>query len=955
MAKKKKRIYEYAKDLNLNSADLMKKLKFMGYRVDNIFNAVDESAIEQIKRQMGLHLFEDLEQIPTGPQPPRRKPEPEQITEPPARQEPAAARPAANQQPAQPPKPAPAARPPETKKTETAAKPPAPSRPAGPTRPTQQYQPQAQQRPPAQQPPSQQQHPPAPQPPVQQQPPSQQPRPPYQQQRPQSSQGPRPVYQDRRPGGGQPSQQRPPYQGQSGQRPPYQGQSGQRPPYQGQSGQRPPYQGQSGPKQQSDAPPLIVKPTSHQHPQGPQKKKFDEKRDKFEKGKPKRPGWKATQPEVVLEDAAPAVARTEEDIYTSPAKRLEAIKARGLQQKERAGKKTTFLKKRSKKDKQDRGGADAEPDLMPTKKRVRVAGPMTVKELAHELGAKSSDIIMFLMKDLSLMSTLNQSLDIDIITLVAEHFGSSVFHDLKAEAALEEDAIPIDPMEKNDYLEPRPPVVTVLGHVDHGKTKLLDAIRHTDVVATEFGGITQHIGAYQITHNNRKITFLDTPGHAAFTQLRARGAKVTDLAVLVVAADDGVMPQTTEAIDHAREANVPILVAVNKIDKANANPDRVRQQLSDKGLIPEAWGGNTVFVEISAKMKQNIEELLEMIFLVTDILELKANPKRKALGTVIEAKIDKGKGPVATVLVQNGTLYTGDFIVAGATYGKIRALENERGERVPFAGPSAPIEVHGLHVVPQAGDKFFVIEDEKTAREIASDRRLKSREDRLRYEGRISLEDLFKRIQQDKLKEFKIVLKGDVQGSVEAITQSLETIKHEQVRVNVIRAGVGDIKETDIMLAAAGNAVVMGYNVDINPDAQAQAQNESVEVRHYTIIYNLLEDVRRAMAGMLAPEFDEVFTGRAEIRHVFASSRFGNIAGSMVLDGEISVNDIAKVLRGGKEVFKSKIGSLRRFKDSSRSVAAGFECGIIVDKFSEAKEGDIVETFKMVEKKKETI
>lgn len=669
---------------------------------------------------------------------------------------------------------------------------------------------------------------------------------------------------------------------------------------------------------------------------------------------------KSVPPPIILEDVLEATDPNAKvlqpgatpDIYASPAKRLEAIRQHGLQ-KERRGTKTTFIKKRSKKDKDD--PSNKPENLEPVKKRIKVIGPMTVKEISHELGMRSSDIIMFLMKELQLMTSLNQSLDLDIITLIAEHYGCTIYRDAETEEKWDALVLDDEGQSTTDELATKPPVVTVMGHVDHGKTKLLDAIRDTDVVATEHGGITQHIGAYQITHKGRKITFLDTPGHAAFTQLRARGAKVTDLAVLVVAADDGVMPQTIEAIDHAKDAKVPILVAINKIDKPGANPDRIRQQLSEKGLIPEQWGGETVFCEISAKMKLNIQELLDMVFLVTDIMELKSNPKRKASGTVIEAKLDKGRGPVATVLVQNGTLKTGDIIVAGSTYGKLRAMENDKGEKVETAGAAMPIEVFGLHDVPEAGDHIFVLEDEKTAKEIASDRLLKTREEKLRYEARISLEDLFMRIKQDKLKEFKIVLKGDVQGSIEAISSSLESIKHEEVRVNVIRAGVGDIKETDIMLAAAANAIVMGYNVNINAEAQAQANAEGVDVRHYEIIYKLLEDVKRAMAGLLAPEFDEVFNGRAEVRKVFPSSRVGNIAGSMVTDGEFHSGLVAKVMRNGAQIFKGKVASLKRFKDNVKSVSQGYECGILLDHYDAFEEGDIIEAFKLIEKKHETI
>jgi len=675
----------------------------------------------------------------------------------------------------------------------------------------------------------------------------------------------------------------------------------------------------------------------------------------FRPERPEKPAPKNLWKQVVREEAEPAAA-TDTDIYASPSKRLEAIKQRGLGN-DRKGTKTTFLKKRSKKDR-DSGSLEQDAkaaDVVSAKNHLFFSGPMTVKEVSHETGVKSSDIIMFLMKELQLMSTLNQSLDYDIISLVCEHFGITITKTAKVDADDELEQVIAAKSEGSGEQVTRPPVVTVLGHVDHGKTKLLDAVRHTDVVAGEAGGITQHIGAYQIVHNSRPITFLDTPGHAAFTQLRARGAKVTDLAVLVVAADDGVMPQTVEAIDHAKEAKVPILVAVNKIDKPQANPDRVKQQLSDKGLIPEEWGGQTVYVNISAKMKTNIEELLDMVFLVTDIMDLKYDPKRKAIGTVIEAKIDKGKGPVATVLVQNGTLYSGDFVVAGTTYGKIRAMENDKGERVPAAGAATPVELTGLHDVPEAGDQLFAIEDEKTAREISSKRLLKSREEKLRYEARVTLEDLFKKIQQEQLKELKVVLKGDVQGSIEAITSALEGIKHEEVRVKVIRADVGEIKETDVMLAAASSAIILGYNIGINAVAQAQANTEKIEVRHYNVIYNLIDDVKRAMAGMLAIEYEEVYAGKAEVRKVFASSRVGNIAGSIVQDGELQTGQVAKVFRGGKEILKTKVSSLKRFKDNVKTVAQGYECGILLDKFDTYEEGDVIETFKLVEKKQETI
>ncbi len=840
MAKaKKKRIYEYAKELGLSTNDLLRKLKFMGVRVDNIFNAVDDEAINQVKRQMGLHLFEEPEEeFIDSPPKPRSEDDPE-YEEP--RQKTVAPRPVP---------------PPERKPVAPAAPPP-----PAPKAPEQKPAPAAS--------------------------------------RPESKPVQKPQFQAAKP----PVQQAPKIE---------------------------------------DAPditPELAEPEVI----APALKLEIDKKDKIKKlGGPKFPKTDGEKKDKPV------------DMYASPAKRLDAIKQKGLQKDRRGITKTTFIKKRSKK---ERGAGQTEEEQKPVlRKRIRVSGPMTVRELAHELGAKSSDIIMYLMKELQLMTTLNQSLDLEIIKLVADSYECKVFHDMKdAGPETEEELAAIHEEEEAGEKIERAPVVTVLGHVDHGKTKLLDAIRHTDVTATEFGGITQHIGAYQITHNGRKITFLDTPGHAAFTQLRARGAKVTDLAVLVVAADDGVMPQTIEAIDHARDAKVPILVAINKIDKPQANPDRVRQMLSDKGLVPENWGGDTVFVEVSALQKQGIEDLLDMVFLVTDIMELKASPKRRAIGTVIEAKLDKGKGPVATVLVQNGTLNVGDYMVAGRTYGKARALENDLGERVQSAFASMPVEVHGLHEMPEAGDQFFAIEDEKTAREIAAKREFKNREEKMKYESRITLEDLFIRMKSDSLQELKVVLKGDVQGSVEAIVQALEGIKHEQVRVNVIRVAAGDVNETDIMLAAAANAIVVAYNVNVIPDARARANSEKVEIRFYDIIYKLIDDVKLAMAGMLAPEFDEHFSGRAEVRQTFASSKFGNIAGCMVTEGELKTGMIARLIRGGNEILKTKVSSLRRFKDSVKNVAQGYECGVTLEGFEAYEEGDQIEVYSLIQKEREII
>ncbi|MEW5946288.1 MAG: translation initiation factor IF-2 [bacterium] len=673
---------------------------------------------------------------------------------------------------------------------------------------------------------------------------------------------------------------------------------------------------------------------------------------------PARPVGKAA-PEAAEEtkedEEAPAGAAGEalEDIYTSPAKRLEAIRRREME-RQRRGTKTTFVRKKSGKkgyaDRGARGGVKAEePPQREPARPLRFSGSLTIKEVSRETGIKSADIIMYLIRELGLMATINQSLDEDVITLLAERFGFQV------EVRKEEEPQAEEVEDRAEDLEQRPPVVTIMGHVDHGKTKLLDTIRHTNVTATESGGITQHIGAYQIDHVGRKITFLDTPGHESFTAMRARGAKVTDLAVLVVAADDGVMPQTLEAIDHARAAGVPILVAVNKIDKPQSNPEKARRQLAEHALVPEEWGGDTIFVDISAKFGTNINNLLDMVFLATDIQELKANPKRKSTGSIVEAQLDKGKGPVATVLVQNGTLYTGDVVVVGLTCGKIRAMENDLGERVPMAGPSAPVKIYGLDAVPQAGDRLFVVEDEKKAREIVQRRQLKDREEKMRYAGRVTLQEIFQKIRDGKVKELKVVLKADVQGSVEAIRQSLEGIKHEEVRVNVIRAAVGEIKETDVMLASASNAVILGFNVHTNPTAAAMAAEEKVEVRNYEVIYKLTEDVKQALVGMLAPEYVEQHAGTAEVLKTFVSARAGTIAGCMVAEGEVSVGDTARVYRDGRLIHEGKIKTLKRFKDSVRSVKSGFECGMTIEGTGDFEEKDQIKVFSVVEKRRESL
>lgn len=579
-------------------------------------------------------------------------------------------------------------------------------------------------------------------------------------------------------------------------------------------------------------------------------------------------------------------------------------------------------------------------------KSVQIPERITVKEFAQAIEVSASEVIKKLIA-LGVMASINQEIDADTATLVGAEFGVTV-----EAAPSEEETLVIEEIEdRPESLKPRWPVVTIMGHVDHGKTSLLDAIRQTNVIASEAGGITQHIGAYQVDVQGKKITFLDTPGHEAFTAMRARGAQVTDIAVLVVAADDGVMPQTVEAINHAKAADVPIIVAINKIDKPVANPDRVKQELTQYGLVPEDWGGDTICVEVSALKKIGLDDLLEMILLVAEMKELKANPDRPAKGTVIEAKLDKGRGPVATVLVQNGTLHQGDTIIAGDVSGKVRVLVNDKGKNVAKAGPSAPVEVVGFDDLPEAGDVFYVT-DEKTARQLAEKRQQFRREKELKKDQRFKLEDLFTRIKEGEMKELNIVLKADVQGSVEAIQNSLERLSNEEVRVQVIHGGVGAISESDVMLASASGAVIVGFNVRPDAIAKRLAEREDVDLRLYRIIYNIIEDVKKAMEGMLEPEFKEVVLGRAEVRATFKVPKVGTVAGSYVTEGKITRNGEARLLRDNVVIFEGKIESLKRFKDDVREVVSGFECGIGLERFNDIKEGDIIECFTVEEIKK---
>ncbi|NMM51200.1 translation initiation factor IF-2 [Paenibacillus aquistagni] len=578
-----------------------------------------------------------------------------------------------------------------------------------------------------------------------------------------------------------------------------------------------------------------------------------------------------------------------------------------------------------------------------TPKKIIVRGEMSVGELAKLLHKDASEVIkkLFMM---GLMVTINQEVDLDTIQLIADEYKVEVELKLPVqEDPFEEEVEP----EVEENMAERPPVVTIMGHVDHGKTTLLDSIRKTNVTSGEAGGITQHIGAYQVEINNKKITFLDTPGHEAFTLMRARGAQVTDITIIVVAADDGVMPQTVEAISHAKAAGVPIIVAVNKIDKPEADPDRVKQELTNYELVPEEWGGDTIFVNVSAKQRMGLEDLLEMILLVAEVQEFKANPDKLARGTVIEAELDKGRGPVARILVQSGTLKVGDPLVAGTSFGRVRAMVNDRGRRLKEAGPSTPVEITGLTEVPQAGDPFIVFEDERKARSISEKRSTTLRQSQLGSNARVTLDDLFKHIKEGEIKELNVIIKADVQGSVEALRGSLEKIEVEGVRVKVIHSGAGAITESDIILATASNAIVIGFNV--RPDAQAKltADQEQVDVRLHRVIYTIVEEIEQAMKGMLDPEYKEVVQGHAEVRDTFKISKVGTIAGCMVTSGKITRNSDARVIRDGIVIFEGKLDSLKRFKDDAKEVAQGYECGIMLDKFNDLKEGDIIEAFTM--------
>ena len=727
------------------------------------------------------------------------------------------------------------------------------------------------------------------------------PRPGYQGQ----PQGPRPGYQGQpqgpRPGfQGQPQGPRPGYQGQpQGPRPGFQGQSqGARPGYQGQSqGARPGYQGQSqgarpGMSARAGAPttPTIIEQPKRQPPatKKAQDKAYERKRE---------------------------LAKEKENAMRQPHRRYQ---------------------KRPKKEVRDTAP-----------KHIVIQESISVQDLAGKMSRKAGELIKQLIT-LGVMATINQELDAETATILAGEMGVTV--EVKAEKSL---AVIEEIADDPEDLVFRPPVVTVMGHVDHGKTSLLDAIRATHVTASEAGGITQHIGAYQVEINGQKITFLDTPGHEAFTAMRARGADVTDIAVLVVAADDGVMPQTIEAINHAKAAKVPIIVAINKIDKENATPEKVKQELTEYGLVVEEWGGETIAVPVSAKSKLNIDKLLENILLIAEVQDYKANPKRPAAGTVIEAELDKGKGPTATVLVSKGTLNIGDVAVAGCAFGRIKAMVDDQGRRVKKAGPSMPVEVQGLSEVPEAGESFYVVADEKLARQITSARIAVRRvEESKKTVFKVSLEDLFDRIKEGEIKELNIIIKADVQGSVEALRQSLVRLSTSEVRVNPIHGGVGAINKNDIMLASASNAIIIGFNVRPDSNTKATAELEGVDLRLYRVIYDAIEDVKAAMTGLLDPTFKEVELGKAEVRMVFKVPKAGTVGGCMVSEGKILRSAQVRVIRDSIVIHEGVMESLRRFKDDAKEVAEGFECGIGIEKFNDLKEGDIIEAFMMEEVKR---
>jgi translation initiation factor IF-2 len=736
-------------------------------------------------------------------------------------------------------------------------------------------------------------------------------------------------------------------------------------PKQAEEPKRPVEEGKGQPKQQprkNDRPferggnrPQGNRPDQQRSPQGKNQGKNQERRPNDMRSQPTNPSDrkqpdKIQEPTVVEQDDLRTVDDFEERVKI-PAKvsleKREKIKKAPVSKKTfEENKKNQPFKGNNKKPDNRKNQQQQRPVLEPPAK-ITFTESLTVGELAKKLRREPAEIIKKLFH-LGIMATINQSLDRDAIELICSEYNVEVEEKIVID---ETNFETIEEVDNPADLVERPPVVTIMGHVDHGKTTLLDAIRQTNVVAGEAGGITQHIGAYQVEIKGKKITFLDTPGHAAFTTMRARGAQITDITVLVVAADDGVMPQTVEAINHAKAAKVPIIVAVNKIDKPEANVDRIKQELTEYELVAEEWGGDTIFCPVSAKQRIGIEELLEYILLVAEVQELKANPNKRARGTVVEAELDKGRGPVATVLVQHGTLRVGDPIVVGSTYGRVRAMVNDRGRRLKEAGPSTPVEITGLNDVPQAGDQFMVFEDEKKARAIGEARAAKQRESERRANTRVSLDDLFQQIQEGDVKELNLIVKADVHGSVEALRGALEKIDVNGTRVKIIHTGVGAITESDVTLANASNAIIIGFNVRPEPNARNMAEQEKIDIRLHRVIYNVIEEIEQALKGMLDPVFKESIIGQAEIREVFKVSKVGNIAGCYVTEGKLTRDAGARLIREGVVIYEGKLETLKRFKDDVREVAAGYECGVTLEKFQDIKVGDVIEAFVMVEVK----
>lgn len=766
-------------------------------------------------------------------------------------------------------------------------------------------------------------------------------------------QGGRPPYGDR------PAQARPPYGDRSGQnnqgRPPYGDRQGQRP-----QGNRPPYGdrpsqgGQGRPAGGGDRPFQGGQGRPPYGDRGGQgKPPYADRNNQRGPGKPygDRNGGEGRPPQGGRpggsRSGGPAIPKPPEQIaQPKPTKAPDKTKGDRRKNYEKDGKwadgsieNKKLMKNRHQKPRR-RQEVVAPPPIL-DKRPIQIGEVITVQELAEKLKKTAAEVIKKLM-GMGVLATINQEVDFDTASLIAGEFGLEV--ELKV-AVDKEALIMAEPEEDSKAMVLRPPVVTIMGHVDHGKTSLLDAIRQANVTAGEAGGITQHIGAYQVEHSGKKITFVDTPGHAAFTSMRARGAQITDIAILVVAADDGVMPQTIEAINHAKAANVPIIVAINKMDKPEANPDKVKQELTQHELVVEDWGGDVIAVPVSAKTHSGIGNLLEMILLVAEVNELKANPNRTAKGTVVEAELDKGRGPVATVLVQNGTLNVGDTIVVGHVFGRVRAMVDDKGRRVKKAGPSTPVEILGLSDVPEAGDILVSVEDEKLAKDVAEKRKVRKREEILKSHAKISLDDLFKHIQEGQIKELPIILKADVQGSIEAIAQALEKLTNEEVKVNLIHTGVGAINETDIMLASASNAIVVGFNVRPDTNARKIAEAEKIDIHLYRVIYEVIDDVKKAMSGLLDPEFKEVVTGHVEVRKTFKASKVGTIAGGYVTEGKISRDANVRIIRDGIVVHEGKLDSLKRFKDDAKEVAQGYECGVTVDRYNDIQEGDIIEAY----------